>query len=420
MPPEINFGTDAVYCEGLAGTDRNGENITCIEDREAKTINITDALTFTRGNPGPVRIVLSKLKNPTENIITSSFKIETFTPDGWVLDEVTTNVTVNFYCAYPCASCNLDDPEQCYSCYAAAYESFFYEFKCYGECPEGLVETETNNCTACEAPCATCENSPTECTSCVAGWTLRRGKTVCREQVYWPFPFISTGLLAFIVISISECVTKRESRFKETFIAFWSLPEVAAWICFTAMVGYRYSDWIPQEPCFVLCCLALLLYAIINLVHACIHPRKMVPNSLFSYKTLLTNYKCSTFIFRIISYIFTFKFSLILVSYFWLRPRFRGDYSALNWKQFNRLSIVFICLPYPLMMLACLYFLLFDGFFSYPGFVAVEVICLSTILMVLLLLDALSSIKCKTVGKAKTNKAIKVATGADYESDEDD
>ena len=40
--------------------------------------------------------------------------------------------------------------------------------------------------------------------------------------------------------------------------------------------------------------------------------------------------------------------------------------------------------------------------------------------MILLLLDALSSIKCKTVGKAKTNKAIKVATGADYESEDED
>ena len=72
------------------------------------------------------------------------------------------------------------------------------------------------------------------------------------------------------------------------------------------------------------------------------------------------------------------------------------------------------------MMCACFYFIMVDGFFSYPGFVALEVIVLSTILMVLLLLDALSSIKCKTVGKAKTNKAIKVATGADYESDDDD
>ena len=34
-------------------------------------------------------------------------------------------------------------------------------------------------------------------------------------------------------------------------------------------------------------------------------------------------------------------------------------------------------------------------------------------------LDALSAIKCKTVGKAKTQKVFKVATGADYESDDD-
>jgi len=61
-----------------------------------------------------------------------------------------------------------------------------------------------------------------------------------------------------------------------------------------------------------------------------------------------------------------------------------------------------------------------DGFWSYPGFVAAEVICLSTIISMLLLVDAFSAIKCKTVGKSKTNKAIRVATGADYESDEDE
>ena len=45
---------------------------------------------------------------------------------------------------------------------------------------------------------------------------------------------------------------------------------------------------------------------------------------------------------------------------------------------------------------------------------------LSSLLVFLMLFDALSSIKCKTVGKKKTNKAIRVATGADYESDEDE
>ena len=249
---------------------------------------------------------------------------------------------------------------------------------------------------------------------------MMRGRKRCREEVFWPFPFIGLGLIAFILILISEIVTKRESRFKEAFIAFLSIPEMASWLTFVGMVFYRTSRDGTFEPAFVLSAMGVILYMIVNLVHACVHPRRMVPNTLFSYKTLLANYKCSTFLFRITSYIISFKFSLILVSYFWLRPRFRGDYSALNWKQFNRLSIAFICLPYPTMMLACMYFLMTDTFFSYPGFVAVEVIVLSTILMVLLMLDALSSIKCKTVGKEKTKKALKVATGADYESDEDE
>jgi hypothetical protein len=37
-----------------------------------------------------------------------------------------------------------------------------------------------------------------------------------------------------------------------------------------------------------------------------------------------------------------------------------------------------------------------------------------------MLLDALSSVKCKTIGKAKSNRAAKVASGVDYESDEDE
>ena len=58
----------------------------------------------------------------------------------------------------------------------------------------------------------------------------------------------------------------------------------------------------------------------------------MVPNTLYSYKLLLTNYKCGTFVARAISYLFSFKFSLILVSHFFNAPSLKGDYSAMNWK----------------------------------------------------------------------------------------
>jgi len=39
---------------------------------------------------------------------------------------------------------------------------------------------------------------------------------------------------------------------------------------------------------------------------------------------------------------------------------------------------------------------------------------------VLMLLDAVSVLKCRVVGKERTNNQVKVASGLDYESDEDD
>jgi hypothetical protein len=120
-----------------------------------------------------------------------------------------------------------------------------------------------------------------------------------------------------------------------------------------------------------------------------------------------------------VSYLISFKFSLILLSYFCNLKQFRGDYSVTNWKQFNRFALSWILLPYPCMMITAVYFLMTDegGVFSYPGFVAIEVILVSSILAIMGLLDALSSIRCQTVGKQQTNKQINVA--GSYESDDD-
>ena len=107
------------------------------------------------------------------------------------------------------------------------------------------------------------------------------------------------------------------------------------------------------------------------------------------------------------------------MSYFWLKPHYKGDYSAANWLTFNKFQLTFICLPYPIMIGACCYFLVTDGMFSYPGFICIEVIVLSSISTVLMLLDAVSVLKCRVEGKDKTNNSIKVAAGADHEEDDD-
>jgi hypothetical protein len=262
-------------------------------------------------------------------------------------------------------------------------------------CPNGWTNTTTKNCTECIWPCATC-SAPKTCITCVSGYNLL--DTTCVEIVYWPYPFVFFGIVSFIVILVSEFTTKRESRFKEAFIALLSLLELGSWIAFLVFHYLRQG----YGGSFFLAGIATLIYMLINLIHMVIHIRMMVPNSTATYKSLANNFKCSTYSLRIISYLFSFKFSLILVSYLCMNPRLKGDYSALNWKQFNRFSLTFICFCYPTMMFACSYYLYSEGLFSYPGFISIEVIALSTLIACLMLLDAVSAIRCCT----KTQKQI--------------
>lgn len=121
LPKQVGFTNDTLRCEGLAGTDE--PLLACEVDEKTKTVTIRSAFTYQRGNPGTIKILLSQLRNPSENIVTDSFKIETWTQEdtwtdlGFRLDHVLSNITVNFYCEYPCMSCNRDEQSHCNSCY---------------------------------------------------------------------------------------------------------------------------------------------------------------------------------------------------------------------------------------------------------------------------------------------------------------
>ena len=153
------------------------------------------------------------------------------------------------------------------------------DYSCLYQCPSGYINTTTNNCTACNDPCLTSTGSPDNCTSCETGFSLNESLGVCRENVYWPFPFFFMGFIFFIIILSSEIKTKTESRFKEAFIALLSIPEILSWC--TLCVFYYFKTGLLGA--FTLAAAALFLYAVINFSHAIVHPRKIVPNSLYSY-----------------------------------------------------------------------------------------------------------------------------------------
>lgn len=70
LPKEISLASNSIACIGLAGTDV--QSLTCSLNITAKTITITNAVTFQKANPGTIKIMFSQLKNPTTNIVTSS------------------------------------------------------------------------------------------------------------------------------------------------------------------------------------------------------------------------------------------------------------------------------------------------------------------------------------------------------------
>lgn len=127
----------------------------CKGDSKSKKVFVTNAVTFQRGNPGTIQIAFETLLNPAENMVTDSFILETFSSDGYALDAITTGLQVNFFCEFPCKTCDDDAKDYCLSCYFNDEFPILYRNKCYDICPAGLYNTETE-CLPCQEPCATC------------------------------------------------------------------------------------------------------------------------------------------------------------------------------------------------------------------------------------------------------------------------
>ena len=85
-----------------------------------------------------------------------------------------------------------------------------------------------------------------------------------------------TAIIMFFLILISEIVTKTESRFKEAYIALLAWPELGSWLSF--LIFHYIEDGYMGS--FLFAGIAMVVYVLLNLLHACIHPRKMVPHAL--------------------------------------------------------------------------------------------------------------------------------------------
>ena len=94
--------------------------------------------------PERVIIEVRQIKNPAINLVTDTFALWSTTVDTdvnnvpYLIDEAREDLSVNFFCVFPCKTCNLSEPTQCYSCYYSTTDyRFLFENQCYEKCPAG-------------------------------------------------------------------------------------------------------------------------------------------------------------------------------------------------------------------------------------------------------------------------------------------
>lgn len=87
----------------------------------------------------------------------------------WI-DKVTTGLTINSKCNYPCQDCPDDDPSLCLSCYAEDQNivngrPFLQVDTCVTQCAANRFY-DGEKCELCNDTCLSCFGTADTCTSC--------------------------------------------------------------------------------------------------------------------------------------------------------------------------------------------------------------------------------------------------------------
>lgn len=92
---------------------------TCTHNAAGRTITISNIITTTALAAGTaVEVTLNEMKNPSTATATSTFTIATYEVSGgsnYIIDQVTSGLTITVDCNYPCRSCSADKSE-CTAC----------------------------------------------------------------------------------------------------------------------------------------------------------------------------------------------------------------------------------------------------------------------------------------------------------------
>ena len=156
-----------------------------ISARALRILNLVQSDVPYVPKPGAkISVKLIGLRTPYQSDETKSFVMTTFNfIEGkyYFIDTVTSGMTINSKCNFPCKDCPANDPGKCLSCYSledlededgeldinADLRPFLQESTCVETCAaDRYYDKTTDRCEKCDPTCLKCTERADKCTKC--------------------------------------------------------------------------------------------------------------------------------------------------------------------------------------------------------------------------------------------------------------
>ncbi|CDW71848.1 UNKNOWN [Stylonychia lemnae] len=401
LPTQINFIGTSLKCRGIHGVDK--QNLTCIINSADKSFSISDALTNQEIAPNNITFSVDSLLNPTKRELTSSFKIETFTNDSYAIDKLTADLALDFFCVYPCKTCNQSNSSQCFSCYSFVSEKYFFQDQCFEDCPAGYFNRDNNTCGKCNSPCAKCKSTADLCTSCIDLYVLG-GNGQCYEKVIianlYPFPFSVFAVFATFSAWITKCFAKK-TKFLQSAIALCAFPEMIAWISATFMLsqfGMAFSAFLVF--------IGIAIHILMNFTYCLLHQRIFLRRSDQKYLDFFRTHNNCNRITLVVSFVFSFKFHMISLSHCANGEHLKGSWNKFQWLLWNAIVLLYIILSLAPMVFGCIHEILMapEKMFTFTWYITLDCIIVTIYMAILLIILLIRYAPC--IISRRKNKAL--------------
>jgi len=126
-----------------------------------------------------VQVTLYGLVNSLKAAPTDSFTIKVLTSDGYYILSQQTGLSITTDCDYPCLTCTPGKPSSCLTCDKTSPFSLYLNNQCLHTCPSNYY-TANYRCIQCDPVCATCAVGGSTCLSCYLNDYLS-GNTCVRQ-----------------------------------------------------------------------------------------------------------------------------------------------------------------------------------------------------------------------------------------------